>query len=1557
MSEICFIDVKPRIIATGAETTVRLAGGGTDTPYYRNEQHYRAGVVEMPRFKAAFGFDDNGWTGGTVPTSGTLGFMSGDTSLIATLAAYYWRDAAITIDAGKEDGPLARRLTGMVAGISSNEGQIALTLADPSKTLDKPILGTGFTGEGGIEGPAEAAGRDKRRSLGLVFDIEGRLLDKVHNIFEFGDPARKLAAFLDVRDKGRTGPMVVVAWAGSIAATLTALQAAAAPQGGCAAAPSIACVKWWTNPAGPLTADVQGEIAGGYADTAVSIAARLLAMVDGPTIIDEAAADALRPATCGIHIASASDTIAQALDRLLLPSSLHWVLQPDGTIRIGEWAWTAPVVSLQAEFIGRERQLPPVKSRKLGYRRNHRPHQASEISAALLLADDVTYLDGTTLEHLKPAEAGATDGATVGNGPGQGNVKDEAGNLLTRDDLETSRGISADTLKVAGVQADDLLNAVSTAQGDIADLITIYGDTESAAASADAAEAARTASELARTQAQTHATNAGNSATAAAGSASTATTKATEAGNSATAAQASATTATTKASDASTSATNAASSATGAAGSSATAATQATNAANSATAAGGSATAAAGSASTAATQATAAGNSATSATNSANTAAIKAGEANTSAVASAGSAAIATDKAALATSAEALSAAYNTSMGLGLAGFFPKALNPAVFTSSAASSGSPASYAPPLPAWIGPDDAFIEVPSGSNILSFRGVVPIVDGDVFSVTADIEQIVSAAAKTGSSVYVRVLDANYGLLANAGPLVGKYLNLAQGERGILNVTVGYNAPGLCDLNITTAGAKYLRIQVLPNRIENGTTNLPGSVTRFYAMYLENVRSQANSTLQAQIALQQATIATDAKTAAQISANAAASIAQGAINGNPGFDDYPSATVGQLPTGWLGWNGGASMYRVADALGGYSLRMPAAAGGDAGVYFGNLATPQIATGSWFVLEAEWTLRAGTNVGAAVFFHPFNAASAAIQSDLNLILATDPDAQGAAIGNGTIGRRYRLTKLVQVTAAGAQGYRLYAIAHSPAAGSTAAANDIEWHLAKVRAATPAEIRDKTVLAPLEGTTSIIAGAIAEIEGRTRAYLQQEVNAGAGAAAFLTLQAETNNPAAAPLTFTLNAGTQMMGPRGLIMMSGTAWTAGALSVENYTGSAYASFTVTDLTANEVVGLTDHASSPAYGSMKFGIYKNSGVYRIYESNVIVATITTQLRVGDTLSVEYSGTTVIYRWNGKAVRTVTTTSGQTFRLAVNLHLPGARVDNLVFGSAAPVRASTVGIGAAEVHVFNEVDGVWVKSLSVVGGNALLDGNLAVGRGIFMGDLAIPVALQSFDISVYDGMTVSYGADLGNIPALTPDFGGFPALPSGQSYVMRAESHTPTGFIARVKKLTAGTASTITTGAGTNPGSGPTYQVQKTNALDASNSNYNFRVTGSMYRWSEDYSDPPKIIYKGWIKFQSWFRPAGSPTWIAGPVVQVNAGSGSDGQFSYDKVFVASFGSGIGLDATNTEFGVSIHSTSGSGTNTLTGLVSVSYTALTGATESTATPSNLPLLPIKVIPQNA
>ncbi len=247
-------------------------------------------------------------------------------------------------------------------------------------------------------------------------------------------------------------------------------------------------------------------------------------------------------------------------------------------------------------------------------------------------------------------------------------------------------------------------------------------------------------------------------------------------------------------------------------------------------------------------------------------------EAGTHAAVAEAAAVSASDSEASAATSQALTAQFVSDVATSLSDFFPKTLNPDLISWNA-SSGSTSSTTPITssnPSWVAPDRTYIEVPTGQSQLAFRGTVPVTDGDVFRLTADAEQILSAGAYSSVHWYCRMLDANFNLLASA-TAVGSYINLAQGQRGVISYDVGYNAPGLCDYNLTTGGTKYLRFALLVNRMESSVTTQPGSVTRVHAMYLEDIKSEANATKQADVATTQAGISTSQATTAT---NAAAS-----------------------------------------------------------------------------------------------------------------------------------------------------------------------------------------------------------------------------------------------------------------------------------------------------------------------------------------------------------------------------------------------------------------------------------------------------------------------------------------------------------------------------------------------------------------------------------------------------------------------------------------------------------------------------------------------------------
>lgn len=394
-----WVELRPRDPATGGLVTLRYAGGARERSYYRddNGQHYKAGLVAAPRFAARIGFGRDGFTGQTIPQASRIQIAPAEADVFDSLAGYFWKDAEITIDAGPETAStFARLFTGTVAGDSIADGVFTFTIADLSTRLDKPFCTARFAGNGGIEGGEEAEGRTKRRSIGRVFNVEGRLLDAANSIFEFGDPAFTLTSWSALRDKGRGGPFSVLPWQGSIAATFAALQASAPVQGGGVVAPSIACAKWWTEPSGPLTADFVGTSGTGGSLAAAALIDGIAASFSGPRVDELAAAVALRPAVAGIHVADETTTGAQMIDRLALGSSLIWVAAPEGVIRLRAWAFHnggAPV--LHGQFIGRERAYAPHYRRRVGFQANNRRHSDSEIAESIrtsngVLLDDIS---------------------------------------------------------------------------------------------------------------------------------------------------------------------------------------------------------------------------------------------------------------------------------------------------------------------------------------------------------------------------------------------------------------------------------------------------------------------------------------------------------------------------------------------------------------------------------------------------------------------------------------------------------------------------------------------------------------------------------------------------------------------------------------------------------------------------------------------------------------------------------------------------------------------------------------------------------------------------------------------------------------------------------------------------------------------------------------------------------------------------------------------------------------------------------------------------------------
>jgi hypothetical protein len=418
VAPVVLVEAVPRQALDGAPVTVRLAGGGAVFPYRYSAQHWRAGLAGLPQSRASLDFDGEQLGGGGSGETTAISWAPSTRAALAELSALYWTDAPITVRVGPEGAALPAITTmGLVQATTVDGGVLKIAFADQTADLKRPLLVDRFLGTGGIEGPSEFTDLIKSRAWGRCFNVPGRQIDAATNVWSFGDPRRPWQAFGAVRDMGvaaSNDTLTVLSWQGSAEATFAALQGTHAIDGGGVLCPSIACVKWWTTPAGDLHADIQGETDGGYVETAAEIVARIVAARSTiPFAVGAvAAAAAARPAPFGWRVDTDSATAAAEISEMLGGVSTSWLVV-DGAIVFRHWDWTPPTRVARSFAVTRKSSVKPTASRKLGYRRNWSPMARGDL-AAIVLSTDVLYEDGTPIEDLKPAEPGATSGAPEG---------------------------------------------------------------------------------------------------------------------------------------------------------------------------------------------------------------------------------------------------------------------------------------------------------------------------------------------------------------------------------------------------------------------------------------------------------------------------------------------------------------------------------------------------------------------------------------------------------------------------------------------------------------------------------------------------------------------------------------------------------------------------------------------------------------------------------------------------------------------------------------------------------------------------------------------------------------------------------------------------------------------------------------------------------------------------------------------------------------------------------------------------------------------------------------
>lgn len=233
---------------------------------------------------------------------------------------------------------------------------------------------------------------------------------------------------------------------------------------------------------------------------------------------------------------------------------------------------------------------------------------------------------------------------------------------------------------------------------------------------------------------------------------------------------------------------------------------------------------------------------------------------------------------------------------------------------------------------------------------------------------------------------------------------------------------------------------------------------------------------------VAVSSAAGAAGSASSASTSALLSASVGNNSLVRNPVFSTWPNPA--NPPEYWTYWNSNGTFSRVAGLNGGYAAQQIVDAGNLVQGYQTateyNPALQNISPG-WYVVEWDVQLLAGSLSGSGIVVNWFDASAAYVSG----IGYHNPDticSTGSAPGAGSAGTIYRFRKLLNVTHANAKQFVIYVMNNFN--GWPLAVKTLNWHKASIRAATPSEIRDHTVLAPLEATVSTQASAIAAVVG-----------------------------------------------------------------------------------------------------------------------------------------------------------------------------------------------------------------------------------------------------------------------------------------------------------------------------------------------------------------------------------------------------------------------------------------------------------------------------------------
>lgn len=210
-------------------------------------------------------------------------------------------------------------------------------------------------------------------------------------------------------------------------------------------------------------------------------------------------------------------------------------------------------------------------------------------------------------------------------------------------------------------------------------------------------------------------------------------------------------------------------------------------------------------------------------------------------------------------------------------------------------------------------------------------------------------------------------------------------------------------------------------------------------------------------------------------------------------------------------------------------------------------------------------------------------------------------------------------------------------------------------------------------------------------------------------------------------------------------------------------------------------------------------------------------------------------------------------------------------------------------------------------------------------------------------VYDGDAIVFDEAWPAAPVIRFGGGGRtynPTFNSSQQQVFRAINLTTTGFTASLKiREATGTITPVTDAGATTPGTGPTYQIEKSVSAQDKDDSYTYRFSVSC----TDFIDGEGISVpnSGWVTVGFYTRTTAGGAWTKrGSVKYYNTGT-----YEVD-IVVDGLGSAAAFGITAEAVGTGIG-------NGITSFVHVYYETQASISEDTATPSGVSAVPFFVI----